>query len=328
MILCGLNVFSQDSGLNAIADTTADTTIKLPVLKKPPVQRRGIFHRDSVSATDATISSDSTIQKDSVLLLTKEYRPGISLFKKQSDTSILLIHPFFRFSDPLRYSITLKKWQGKEAMFYSIIALLILFALIKNGFGRYLAGLFKTYFRTAVNRKQVKEQLLQNPLPSLLLNLFFVLSTGMFLTMLLQYFKMGLEFNFWWLYLYCMLGLTSIYFVKFISLKFFGWIFQVSEFTDAYIFIVFTTNKVIGIMLLPFLVVLAFTWGLVNQAAMTLGVMIVFALIAYRFFLSYISIRQQLRINFFHFLLYLLAFEIIPLLLINKLLFSFLGETS
>ncbi|MBO9682887.1 MAG: hypothetical protein J7502_09515, partial [Flavisolibacter sp.] len=33
-------------------------------------------------------------------------------------------------------------------------------------------------------------------------------------------------------------------------------------------------------------------------------------------------------VGFFHFLLYLLAFEVIPLLLINKLLFSFLGETS
>jgi hypothetical protein len=34
------------------------------------------------------------------------------------------------------------------------------------------------------------------------------------------------------------------------------------------------------------------------------------------------------RISLFHFFLYLCAFEIIPLLLINKLLFRFLGETS
>lgn len=190
-----------------------------------------------------------------------------------------------------------------------------------------MADLFKTYFRTGVNQKQTKEQLLQSPLPSLLLNLFFVLSIGMFLALLLQYFKLGLDFNFWWLYLYCVLALISIYAIKFLSLKLLGWIFQVLDSTDAYIFIVFTTNKVIGIALLPFLIMLSFTYGIVNEAAMSLSIMVVFGLIVYRFFLSYITIRRQVRVGFFHFLLYLLAFEVIPLLLINKLLFSFLGET-
>ena len=324
VILCSLNAFSQDTG----TITVADTTIQIPVINKPRPQKPKIIHKDPVRAIDSTKFIDSTIQQDSVSFFTKNYRPDIFLFKQQKDTSLLLINSFFRFTDPLRYSITIKKWQGKEAIFYSMILLLIFFALIKNGFSRYMTDLFKTYFRTAVNQKQIKDQLLQSPLPSLLLNLFFVLSIGMFLALLLQYFKLGLDFNFWWLYIYCMLGLISIYGIKFVSLKFFGWIFQVSDSTDAYIFIVFTTNKVIGIALLPFLVMLAFTYGLVNQAAMSLSIMVVFALIAYRFFLSYVSIRRQIRISLLHFLLYLLAFEVIPLLLINKLLFSFLGERS
>jgi hypothetical protein len=272
--------------------------------------------------------TDSSIVKDSVYVPTKLQGPTISLFKNRNDTSFLQINPFFRFTEPLRYSITIRKWQGKEDIFYSIIALLIFFALIKNAFSRYLDDLFKIYFRTTVKQKQTKEQLLQSPLPSLLLNSFFVLSIGMFLALLLQYFKLGLDINFWFLYLYCVLALIGIYAVKFVSLKFFGWVFQVADSTDAYIFIVFTTNKIIGIALLPFLVILAFTQGLVNEAAMNLSIMIVFGLLAYRFFLSYLSVRKQIRISFFHFLLYLFAFEIIPLLLINKLLFSFLGETS
>jgi len=324
MISCCLDLFSQDSNVNA----TTDTTTRTPVIKKPRIQRPIITRKDSVTVNDSTGIIDSTVQQDSILFSGQINRPGISLFKRQSDTSILSVSPFFRFRDPMRYSITIKKWQGKEAVFYSMIALLIFFALIKNGFNRYMGDLFKTYFRTTVNPKQAKDQLLQSPLPSLLLNLFFVLSIGMFLALLLQYVKLGLEFNFWWLYLYCVLGLISIYAVKFVSLKFFGWILQVSDSTDAYIFIVFTTNKIIGIALLPFLVMLSFTYGLVNEAAMSLSIMVVFALIVYRFFLSYISVRRQIRIGFLHFLLYLLAFEVIPLLLINKLLFSFLSETS
>ena len=295
--------------------------------QKKPRQKPKNTRRDTLPIFGAPMTADTLTKPDSAVL-TKIIRPDITLFRRQKDSSFLAFNPFFEFTNPIRYSITVKKWQGKEPIFYSMVALLIFFALVKNGFGRYVDDLFKTYFRTGINQKQAKEQLLQNPLPSLLLNLFFVLSIGMFLTLLLQYFRMGLDFNFWLLYLYCVLGLVSIYLVKFISLKFVGWIFQVSESTDSYIFIVFTTNKIIGMALLPFLVVLAFTYGVINEAAMSLGIMVVFGLIAYRFFLSYISIRRQISISFFHFLLYLFAFEVIPLLLINKLLFSFLGETS
>jgi hypothetical protein len=323
VILCSSDLFSQDSSVTIPIDTAP----QVPVVKRA-IPRPRVIRRDSSLAKDSAAISDSAARQDSVLISTKIFRPDIALFRPSKDSSILLVSPFFRFTNPMRYSITIKKWQGKEAIFYSMMVLLIFFALIKSAFHRYMGDLFKNFFRTGVNQKQTKDQLLQSPLPSLLLNLFFVLSIGMFLALLLQYFKLGLDFNFWWLYLYCVLGLISIYVIKYLSLKLLGWVFQVSESIDAYVFIVFTTNKIMGIALLPFIILLSFTYGVVNEAAMSLSIMVVFALIIYRFFLSYISIRKQIRVGFFHFLLYLLAFEVVPLLLINKLLFSILGETS
>jgi hypothetical protein len=81
-------------------------------------------------------------------------------------------------------------------------------------------------------------------------------------------------------------------------------------------------------VLIPFLVVLAFSYGMVNQSALTLSLVVVGALLVYRFFLSSVSLKDKVRVGFIHFLIYLLAFEIAPLLLINKLLFRLLGETS
>ena len=324
LILCSSFAFSQDSSIKTVDTTTLITTPVIP--KKTPPKPKKVY-QDTMAIPPSVVGIDTLVVNGSLVPAT-EIRPAIIFFKRQKDSSVLAFNPFFRFTNPMRYSITIKKWQGKEAIFYSIIALLIFFALIKNGFNRYVGDLFKTYFRTGINQKQAKEQLLQNPLPSVLLNIFFVLSIGMFIALLLQYFRLGLDFNFWLLYLYCILGLMGIYLAKFISLKFIGWIFQVSDPTDSYIFIVFTTNKIIGMALLPFLVLLAFTYGLVNEAATSLSIMLVFGLVAYRFFLSYVSVRRQIRISFFHFIIYLLAFEVIPLLLINKLLFSFLGETS
>ncbi|MGZ5190093.1 MAG: DUF4271 domain-containing protein [Flavisolibacter sp.] len=301
-----------------------DTPTRSIVVTKPrPVRRVVVPKKDStiIPADTAFVKNDS-IQKanrpvmlaDTLLLFPSWASPGQ--------------RSFFRFSDPLEYSITEKQWQGKEKIFYAIIALLIFFALIKNGFQRYLVDLFRTFFRTTVKQRQVKEQLLQSPLPSLLLNIFFLISGGLFLALLFEYFRLASDLNFWILFLYCMAGLVSIYGIKYLTLKLLGWIFQVSEVIDGYIFIVFTTNKIIGIAVLPFVVILAFSYGFINEIALNLSIVVIASLFAYRFFLSYVSLRKQVNISFFHFFLYLCAFEIAPLLLINKLLFRFLQETT
>jgi hypothetical protein len=179
-----------------------------------------------------------------------------------------------------------------------------------------------------VRQRQVKEQLLQSPLPSLMFNIFFVISSAVFLGLLFRHFHLADHLPFWLLIAYCLAGLGAIYGIKFLLLKFFGWVFQQPDVTDSYIFVVFSTNKIIGILLLPFIILMAFTTGPLNAAAVTISIVLIVGLFLYRFFLSYISIQRSASINFFHFALYLAAFEVLPLLLINKLLFTILSEIS
>lgn len=292
----------------------------------------GQLPADSVAAQNVPLPTDSAAMvttglPDSLLfsrrdpVLASRYAPG-------PEAGLLLKgHPFFSFTQPGKYTVTPRKWQGKEAIFYSLVGLLLFFAIIRNSFYRYVQDLFKTYFQTTVKQRQIKDQLLQSPLPSLLFNVFFTLSIGMFLALVLQYFGLGTGINFWLLYLYCILGLITVYGIKYITLKLLGWLFQVPDATESYIFVVFTTNKIIGMVLIPFIVLLAFSFGDVKQAVVTLSIAVIIGLLVYRFFLSYTSIKTKIRISFFHFIIYLLAFEIAPLLLINKLLFRFLGET-
>ncbi|MBD0296155.1 MAG: DUF4271 domain-containing protein [Flavisolibacter sp.] len=240
------------------------------------------------------------------------------------DSIVYNHHPFIRFTDPIPNPFVERKWEGKETYFYISIALLLFFALIKNGFGHYVQDVFRIFFRTTLKQRQIKEQLMAAPLPSLLSNLLFFFSGAFFLFLLLDYFRLGHQYPFWMLLAYCVAGLVAIYIAKFIMLKMFGWLLRLSGATDTYIFIVFTGNKIAGIVLLPLIVLLTFTNGVMQQAAYTLSFIIIGGLYLYRYFLSYVSVQNMVRINLFHFLMYLLAFEIIPLLLINKLLFKFL----
>jgi len=288
-----------------------------------PAQTDTLRRPDSPRAAPDTVPRPDTTLLDSVRI--DSLLPRIELGSVRFDTLIYKHHPFIRFTEPVRLIITEKEWVGKEAFFYSIIGLLIFFAFIRNSFGRYMQDLFKLFFRTTIKQRQVKEQMMGAPLPSLLLNILFFISGGVYLALVFERYGLGNRFNFWLLILYCAAGLALIYLGKFIVLRIMGWLLRLSDATDAYTFVVFTTNKVIGIALLPFIVLLAFAAPDVRQVAFTLSFIVIGGLFLYRFFLSYMSVYRLVKLQFLHFVLYLAAFEIAPLLLINKLLFQFLG---
>lgn len=293
--------------------------------------------QDSLNGIDSVLRNDSRFGNDSLLNDTthliqlpviKDTLLPVLQYSFTSDSFLYRKQLFFSFTNPVRYTISKKAWTGKEAIFYSVVALLLFFALIKNSFSRYLGDLYSSYFRTTMRQKQIKEQLMQSPLPSLFFNIFFVISTAVFLSLIFRSFGLAPKLPFWLLAAYSAAGLTIIYGGKFLLLKFFGWVFQMSDATDTYIFVVFSTNKILGVLLLPFTIFLAFTYGGINSAAVTLSLIVVGLLFLYRYFLAFVSINRTVRMDVFHFLIYLAAFEILPLLLINKLLFAFLSEIT
>jgi hypothetical protein len=194
-------------------------------------------------------------------------------------------------------------------------------------FPRYLDDIVRIFFRTSMKQRQIREQMMNTPLASLLFNLIFLLAGSLFINLLFRHYNLGAQFNFWLLLLYGLAGLAIIYSAKFITLKIFGWLLNISEATDIYIFIVFTANKVAGVLLLPFIVGLAFTNGILYTSLFSISLIMVGSLFLYRFYLSFVSVNKLIQINFFHFLIYLCAFEIAPLLLINKLLLAFFAES-
>ncbi|MFN2437798.1 MAG: DUF4271 domain-containing protein [Chitinophagaceae bacterium] len=245
---------------------------------------------------------DSAFLRDTFLVKnTDTAKTEQGLLPQRFDSIVYTNHPFFHFANPIRQVVTKRQWIGKEAFFYAAIVLLIFFALIRNIFNKYLQDLFRLFFRTTLRQRQIKEQMLEVPLPSLLLNILFILTGALYLNLVLKHYHLGDQYNFWLLLVYSIIGLTIIYVVKFITLKLFGWLLKLTEATDGYIFIIFSTNKIIGIALLPFIILLSFTAGLINEIALTLSLIIVGLLFVYRFYLSYVSIRKLVRLEFFIF---------------------------
>lgn len=286
----------------------------------------------ALTAQDSTVLSDSSKRSDSVTLVNDSARKKVVVEIVRVDHSkspfrrVLQENPWYNFSgNAVIRTIVPRKLESKDGVFYLLMMLFFLLALIRAMFGRYFQNLFAVFFRASMKQKQIREQLLQTPLASLLMNLLFIGSAGLLLAFILKgRVNTGPEsVNFWWLYAYSITGLIILYLGKFFLLKLIGWTLRMEETTDTYIFIVFMCNKVLAIMLLPLLLLVAFGSTGVATVAITICYVLVFGIMAYRYISSYGYINREVRTSRFHFFLYLCAFEVAPLLLIYKVLLKF-----
>jgi len=343
-------------GVKAQTDTTAppanqavDTAVRLAPVKHDSV--RHMTHRDSVrrdsirrvrralkdslARVDSLAKVDSATRRDSVVRVVtkvvapppapvevKEGPPAMDFWKK-----VLAGNPYFHFmGTPVVFAFQLHRANSKDSLFYLIVGILFYFALTRVFFEKYFNNLLTLFFRVSLRQQQIREQVLQTPLPSLLLNILFIISGGLYACYLLHYSRLGADIRFWVLYLYCMLLLGAVYLVKFMVLKFIGWVFSVSRATDIYIFIVFLVNKMLGIFLLPFLIIITFSGPTVREIFITISLAMVFVLWSYRVLAAYRPVRNEIKLTPFYFFLYLCAFEIAPLLLIYKVLLTYLEK--
>ena len=213
-----------------------------------------------------------------------------------------------------------------DGMFYLLVGMLFYFAIIKLFFGKYLGNLLTLFFRASMRQQQIREQVLLSPFPSLLLNNLFIFSGGLYCAFLLRFYHFGPPDRFWMHFLYSTAMLAVLYLFKFMILKITGWIFNIPRVAETYLFIVFMTNKIIGIFLLPFLVLISFAGPVVTEIVITISIIMICLFYVYRFIASYSALHKEIKISGLHFFLYLCAFEIAPLLLIYKVLVSYLEK--
>jgi hypothetical protein len=320
----------SDSGQRQKETTRIKTSaVESPAAPKP-VRMRSLDTTGVTGNDSARIKSGSMIQpQPDSQALSKARRDTALAGAIRSRIETLGSNSLFNFTGlPVTEPMQWRRPDSKDTVFYLLVGILFTFALIRIFFEKYFSNLLTLFFRVSLRQQQIREQVQQAPLPSLLMNGLFIITGGLYAAYLLHYYRFGAALNFWLLYLNCMALLGVIYLVKFLVLKFSGWVFNISRATDTYIFVVFLVNKMLGIFLLPFLILISFSTGTAHEIYITLSVIMVFVFLAYRVLASYRPIRNEIKLTPFYFFMYLCAFEIAPLLLIYKVLLSYLEKAS
>ena len=209
-----------------------------------------------------------------------------------------------------------------EWMFYSFAFLLLFLSLINAFFGSYLQKVFRLFANEGFVYRQTKDQMTQAPLAAFLMNLLFMLSGTFFV-----FFGLGAHLLFTGVHRWQSMGLifaflVLVYASKYVLLQFLGWVFNLREPFDTYVFIVFLNNKVSGMLMLFASLLMAFAQPDARLLIFNLSLFLVAIIFLIRFIRGFQVFSKQARLGFFSFLLAVISLEILPSAVMLKFISS------
>ena len=281
----------------------------------------------------AVVIDSSAASKDSVLtiadsvIIKQSQAPSLSEKYKQKLNEILNQNTYLNSSSkPVAAINDERKDVSGDGIFYILLFAVAMLGYLRFIYTRYFNNLFRVFFNTSLRQSQLTDQLLQAKQPSMFFNLLFTITGGIYVYLLLRYYNWLPQEKMFSFVACCIGGLLVIYIAKFVILKFTGWVTGYSAASNTYIFIIFLINKILGVLLVPFIIVMAFSNNWIKTPAVVISLLLVGLMFLLRFFRSFGLIQHQLKVSRFHFFLYIVGVEILPLLLIYKGLLVLLGK--
>lgn len=229
-------------------------------------------------------------------------------------------HPQLSFARETPLSLTAVPHlpTAQEPFFYLLFFLTGILAFLRFAYPRYVENMFRVFFNTSLRQNQLTDQLRQARLASLFFNLFFVIVGGFVFAQITWVFGWITRHEFWSMAGWGTLGLAGLYTVKSGWLQMAGWMTGQHRPAANYTFIVFLINKMLGVLLLPLAWVLAFGASGLQSIAAWIALLLTALMLLVRFVRSYGSVGQVVQVSSWHFFLYVMGLELLPLLLIGK----------
>jgi hypothetical protein len=231
-------------------------------------------------------------------------------------------HPLLQHKERIDTRLRLHEFKDRSSDFLIIIALISFVGIFRIANPSYLRNMFRAFRNPTLSTRQLKEQLRQDSAASLTMDLIFCISLGLYLYYVLAHIhnqKIILELPATVAILGFIFLFVIVYTIRFLFLKFTGWVFNIAEITDNYTFNVFLINKILGLLLIPFTVILAFGQGQWVQASLFLSFLVIAILFLNRYLRSGVVFGYFIKFSKFHFFMYLCASELLPLAVLMKL---------
>lgn len=250
--------------------------------------------------------------------------PKIKTYHSIED-SLLSSNKFINVKDsPVFFVAEKKEMEGKEFLFYTVCFIVFILGLFKTFYRNYFNNVFRVFFNTSIRQTQLTDQLIQAKQPSFILNVFFNISIGIYVWLLFKHYHPPRLISNELLLPFCIVGIGLLYFAKYCVLKLMGWMSGMQQATDNYIFVIFLVNKIVGIVLVPFIILLAFAMPQWVNYTTSFSLLLLGLFFLSRYVKTYGLLEFKFPLQPFHFIIYIASVEVIPFLIIYKVVIDYL----
>ena len=319
--------FCQQDSLSSILTQTTNQSIlgrPKPLIPdtqpkaKPKPKPKPIVLVDTIIKkiiSDTLVKDTTTIIKiDSILI--KE-------ISTNNTNKLLAENPIINSSEPIVMLTNFKEYKATDYLFYLLLSIVFFLSIVQIFFKKYINSILDIFFQPGFRQRQTKEQISQERVGGLLLNILFIVSTSAFISLMVKN-NINYQFSFWQIFGISIISLLVIYLVKFIFTMFMGWVFDKQEIASSYNFLIFVINKFIGIILIPILFFIAYANTDLKQLSISTALIILGFLFVYRFFKAFQTLSGRLKISAYHFFIYFCSVEILPLIILYKIIGNYL----
>lgn len=213
--------------------------------------------------------------------------------------------------------------ENKTSLFLLFLLIFLIFGLLRFYHPRYIAGLFKLYNRGQMVNQTAIQQLQSNNAPKVLFSIIYFLTAG-YVTVKIAYYFQGLTL--------CKnsiidillgIGFISLTFLfKYIVVRSLAWIFNFNKGIKGLFHYLNFANQIVGIILLPICGLLLLCLDKGATFVLILGIITLSISLIVRYIYNFAYLKQLPNVLLIHFLLYLCAFEIIPMAVLARFLMN------
>jgi hypothetical protein len=210
--------------------------------------------------------------------------------------------------------------------FYLLLLLCAILGAIKTTHPKYFNDIWRAFINPTLGNRQLKDIIQSASFPNLLMNLFSCIVIGTYIFYLISVNRdwrfVGMPSSI--VLSLLIVGSVFLYIGKHAFVQFTGWAFNIRNITEQYNFNIFLVNKILGMVLLPFIVCFAFLNNKWDTPICIVSLILLIMLLMNRYVRSWNIFAQFFMNSRFHFFMYLCAFEILPMAVLLKMILRIL----
>ena len=240
-----------------------------------------------------------------------------SAFRLQSDDYFQKPHQL----EPVNSEPILLKPEQPMWLLAFLLAVIVLLMTVRIFYRKSFSELASAFFSFRYSGQLVRDENILLQRTTIILSVMFNLTVALFLYQLVTALKWKLPFAIsgFKAFIFFALLISAIYALKFIVFKIAGFIFDIGQEMETYVFSVFLINNIFGLLLLPIVIVNFLYPTLIISQFMGISVLCIAGIfLLYRLIRGVLVSRESSQHAPVYLFLYLCALEIAPLLVLIK----------